>query len=139
MSTTHNEIFDAIKINFWSVYDTSTTKLSNICRQLAFAQGGICWFYISQPCQLSSPKISSSIFFYLIWFFIVDALQYLASSIIYAGFALYFERKNDQKKLKSIRDVDRKYRMNIIPSILFIIKLLLISKSSYIIIQLLTK
>ncbi len=139
MSATHDEIFEAIKSNFWAVYDTSTTKLSTICRQLAFAQGGICWFYISQSCQLNGSKVVSSIFFYLIWFFIVDALQYLANSIIYAGFALYFERKNDQKKLKNIRDVDRRFWMNIIPIILFIIKLLLISKSSYIIIQLLTK
>ena len=132
-------IVKAIKENFWNVYESHTIILSNICRQLAFAEGGICWFYISSPNSACHNTHISSIFFYLICFFIVDAVQYLANSIIYATAAYYFECKNNQNKVKNVRDVDRRHSMNIIPLILFVSKLVLISKSSYMIIQLLTK
>jgi hypothetical protein len=133
----NNEIFKAIKENFWSVYDTSTIKLSMICRQLAFAEGGICWFYILPSSHLHTSANVPSIFYYLIWFFIIDAIQYLANAAIYAFSALYFECKNNHNFLNNIRDLDRRRWMMIIPLILFAGKLFFISKSSYMIIQLL--
>lgn len=138
-STLNNEIFNAIKHNFWSVYESHTVILSNICRQLAFAEGGICWFYISNVNHLRPSTEISSIFFYLILFFIVDALQYLVNSIIYASVAFYYERKNNKNEISNVRDVDRQHWMNIIPMLIYAGKLFLISKSSYLIIHLLIK
>lgn len=134
----NNEIFKAIKENFWSVYESHTVILSNICRQLAFAEGGICWFYMSDVNHLC-PNTTYHIFFYLILFFIVDALQYLANSIIYAGVAFYYERKNNKNEISNVRDVDRRHWMNIIPMLIYAGKLFLLSTSSYLIIQLLVK
>lgn len=140
MITNQDKIFDAIKINFWDVYESSTTKLSNICRQLAFAEGGICWFFITQKYALScSTNNISWILIFLVLFFLFDALQYLASSIIYAGAAYYYEYRNRHDLLKNTKDVDRRWYMNIFPLILFLIKLFLITMASCFLIQLLLK
>jgi len=40
------EIEREINNKFWAVYTKNTKTLSSICRQLAFAEGGICWFYL---------------------------------------------------------------------------------------------
>lgn len=133
------EIFNTIKKNFWSVYESNTTILSNICRQLAFAEGGICWFFKTPASQSCFSNEVSSILMLLVVFFLIDGMQYLANSMIYGGAALYYECKNNKGLLKNIRDVDRKHSMNILPLILFFIKLIFLSIASCLIIKLLIK
>lgn len=136
MTSQGDKIFDAIKANYWDAFDFSTATLSNICRQLAFAEGGICWFYISHSCITKSNI--SSIFLWLIWFFIFDALQYFFSSIISFAAGCYFEYKNEHGKLKNIKNVERTHKMNAPSHILFLIKLVPLSYSSYLLIEILT-
>lgn len=47
----------SIKEKFWDVYASNTGTLSSICRQLAFAEGGICWFYIQDSSFTPSIKL----------------------------------------------------------------------------------
>ncbi|MBI2786454.1 MAG: hypothetical protein HYX60_09210 [Legionella longbeachae] len=37
----NEEFEETINKKFWSVYSNNTSNLSSICRQLAFAEGGI--------------------------------------------------------------------------------------------------
>ena len=62
----------SIKEKFWDVYASNTGALSSICRQLAFAEGGICWFYIQDSSFTIEIKL---ILTFLLLFFIADASQ----------------------------------------------------------------
>jgi hypothetical protein len=58
-----SEIQKRIDKLFWAPYSSQTITLSNICRQLAFAEGGICFFFI-KPAGYQ-PMISQDIGFTL--------------------------------------------------------------------------
>lgn len=135
MSKLNDEIFSAIKVNYWDDFNFSTATLSNICRQLAFAEGGICWFFISQSCDTNITSNVSNIFLWLVVFFILDASQYLLSSIISFIAACYFEYQNDRKTINNARDVDRTHWMNIPSHLIFLIKLTPLTYSSYLLIN----
>lgn len=84
-----SKIKTAIEKEIWSVYNSNTSILSGICRQLAFAEGGVCWFFKSPTGQLSAEVIF--ILKFLILFFAFDALQYFFAAAIYWLVAKYYE------------------------------------------------
>lgn len=63
---------------YWRDFQVYTDKLSTVCRQLAFAEGGIFWIFF----QKNVPEFVLPGFFFLILYFGFDVLQY------------YFGRKN---------------------------------------------
>lgn len=131
-----DEIKAAINEEIWSIYDSNTTTLSGICRQLAFAEGGICWFFKSSTCQLSPDVIF--ILKFLILFFVLDASQYFLAAAIYWLVAKYYECRNARGQIKKSEEIVRKGWMNRVSSLLFLAKIVFLSIASYYTIKLLT-
>lgn len=131
-----DEIKAVINEEIWSIYDSNTTTLSGICRQLAFAEGGICWFFKSPTCQFSTDVIF--ILKFLIFFFVLDALQYFLAAAIYWLVAKYYEYRNACGQIKKSDEIVRKGWMNRVSSLLFLAKIVFLSIASYYTIKLLT-
>jgi len=136
MPLKENEIKTAINEEIWSIYDSNTKILSGICRQLAFAEGGICWFFKSSSCQLSQDVIF--ILKFLIIFFALDAAQYFLAVIIYWFVAKYYECCNSRRLIKNSKEIDRSGWMSRGSSLLFLAKIVFIAIASYYTINLLT-
>jgi hypothetical protein len=132
-----NDIASAINEEIWSIYNSNTQTLSNICRQIAFAEGGICWFYKLPLYPLPSNVVL--ILKFLVWFFLLDALQYFIAVTLYWLVAKHYECRNKQKLLKKPSEVVRTWWMNRPSSVLFLAKIICLTFSSYYVILLLTK
>ena len=130
IDNTSVDISKAITENFWSIYSLSTATLSNVCRQLAFAEGGVCWFFKYPTNQACFSENITSILMYLILFFAADVLQCLISSIVYWIFGKYYESQHRRGKLKDTSKVYRKWYMNIFSIPFFVIKLIMLTYAS---------
>jgi len=107
MTKNNDEIKDKIKSRFWLVYNKNTSTLSSICRQLAFAEGGICWFFLTfeGSCISNVSRIPIEIkiiLIFLVLFFIFDALQYLILATYNKIFAEFYEQKLEEEVIKNV-------------------------------------
>lgn len=127
MTNLDDQIRKKIKEQFWDHYATQGSTLSNICRQLAFAEGGICWFYISG--QDLHADVIKFILKVLITFFIFDIFQYLYSVSIYYVVAKCYER--NLKLYKDDTDIKKPPWINIPAVIFFIFKIVALFLASY--------
>lgn len=85
---------------YFAEYEIYTDKLSDVCRQLAFAEGGAFW--ILKP---STGNISTIIIlglFSLVLYFILDTLQYYFGKVDYEKLAEKYKKKlKDNPGMKS--------------------------------------
>ncbi|HVE44789.1 MAG TPA: hypothetical protein VNC84_06620 [Gammaproteobacteria bacterium] len=130
------EIEATIDEEIWSVYDSNTKIFSAICRKLAFAEGGICWFFKSQANHL--PPDIIFILKFLILFFASDALQYFLAATIYWSVGKYYEYCNAHGLIKTPKQVVKQAWMNRASLLLFLVKIVFLVIASYCTIKLLT-
>ncbi|GGI92293.1 hypothetical protein [Legionella impletisoli] len=127
------KIESAIKDKFWNVYGNNTARLSGICRQLAFAEGGICWFFLSNPSAGISLDLKIILTF-LVFFFIADAGQYFMLAMNNKKLAMLYEAKLDKKLIYSKEEIIRPIWINSSGDICFGIKLLFLGIASILLI-----
>lgn len=129
------EIQKAINDEFWDLYTKNSSTLSSICRQLSFAEGGICWLFLKPGCPgyIITPDVIIILIF-LVLFFIFDACQYLSLANNNKFIALLYEKKLEEGKLKDKKDVTRPSWINYSASVCFVIKLCCIGVSSFLLI-----
>lgn len=131
------KLYEYVDKHFWSIYNRDTTTLSNTCRQLALAEGGICWVIISSnyPSLISFFQINT-VLIMLVLFFIFDAAQYLFSSRAFKTLAKHYNDQisdniiTDQKELKIPQGI------NTVANVCFILKLSTLSLTSLFLIYL---
>lgn len=128
-----NEIEDSIKNKFWDVYACNTSSLSSICRQLAFAEGGICWFYIKDS---HFPMEIKLILTFLLLFFISDACQYYFLAANNKKQAEFYEDLLNRKEpvITNKNQIQRPITINSSGNIFFGIKLFSIAIASFLLI-----
>jgi hypothetical protein len=108
--------------------DPSNTKtLSSICRQLAFAEGGICWFYL-HGCNF--PIEIKLILTFLLFFFIADASQYYYLAINNKKQAEFYEDLLNRKIITAKEQVQRPIKINSSGNFCFLLKLFSIAIAS---------
>lgn len=127
-------IESTIKEKFWNVYGNNTARLSSICRQLAFAEGGICWFYLSKSSSVGISLDLKIILTFLVLFFIADAGQYFILAMNNKKLAMLYEAKLDKKLISSKEEIIRPIWINSSGDICFGIKLLFIGMASILLI-----
>ncbi|WP_412754905.1 hypothetical protein [Legionella donaldsonii] len=125
------KIEEAIKNKFWTVYNNNTSKLSSICRQLAFAEGGICWFYISND---SFPFEIKLILIFLLLFFMADAGQYFLLAMNNKKQAEFYEYLLEQGTITSPEQILRPIKINSSGNFCFGLKLFLLTVASILLI-----
>lgn len=106
----YEEIEETINNKFWNVYSDNTSKLSKICRQLAFAEGGICWFYINNKHFSIQIKLTLTL---LLLFFIADAFQYFLLAINNKKYAELYEDLLSREIIKKKEQIHRPASINI--------------------------
>lgn len=135
-STKNNEkIKKAISENFWEVYGKNTAKLSSICRQLAFAEGGICWFFLKPDNPDKIPMDIKIILLFLVLYFILDACQYLTLAIYNKAIALFYEEKVKDGTIKTHSQITRPSWINSSGEVCFLLKLFSIGIASFFLIE----
>ncbi len=122
-----DEIEACIKEKFWDIYASNTGDLSNICRQLAFAEGGICWFYIQDSSFTIEIKI---ILTFLLGFFIADASQYYFLATNNKKQAKFYENLLNINLITSKEQIQRPIEINTSGNICFQLKLVSIAIAS---------
>ncbi len=127
-----SEITHAID-ELWNEYSLNTDSLSKVCRQLAFAEGGLCWFF--KTPQSTFPSQIINVLFFLILYFLLDAFQYLISAVLYKNLAKYYEKRNENNLLKNKNDVKRPACINFPAKICFILKIVSLSYASLLLIK----
>jgi len=105
------EIENEINNKFWEVYADTTSRLSSICRQLAFAEGGICWFFLTDNTHRLSLDIKIILIF-LVVFFIFDACQYLTLAMYNKIVALLYEEHLKNGLIKNKDQITRPVWIN---------------------------
>lgn len=128
------EIEKTISENFWEVYLKNTSTLSSICRQLAFAEGGICWFFLKFD---NNEKITSDIkiiLIFIVLFFIFDACQYFTLGMYNKIIALFYEQKLEENIIKNKNQITRPPWINSSGNFCFVAKLFCIGIASFFII-----
>lgn len=130
---TKEEIEKNIKEKFWDVYASNTSSLSSICRQLAFAEGGICWFYIQNSYIPIGIKV---ILTFLLMFFISDACQYFSLAANNKKQAEFYEEllHREEPMITTKEQVLRPIKINSSGNIFFGIKLFSIAIASLLLI-----
>lgn len=135
LNKTKEKIQNKIDDMFWSVYGNNTSTLSSICRQLSFAEGGICWFFMKvnddKTIMTTDIKI---ILIFLVLYFIFDACQYLALAIYNKAIALLYEQQLHDGSLTTDASVKRPSWINSTANVCFIMKLICISLGSFLLI-----
>lgn len=126
-----DKIEKSISENFWEVYGNNTAKLSSICRQLAFAEGGICWFFMKPENQGVVTTDIKIILLFLVLFFILDACQYLTLAIYNKAIALFYEDKVKDGTIKSDRQITRPPWINSSDEVCFVLKLFCLGIASF--------
>lgn len=126
---------EEIDQKFWVIYDKNTKMVSVICRQLAFGEGAICWFFKSDKvfsCGTNYTNLFPSqiniILFFLILFFLFDVIQYLIASGIYWCVAKMYEKNFPRK------NIQREGWMNLPSKVCFFLKLIFLTIASFILI-----
>lgn len=130
---TKNELEKVIKEEFWEVYHKTTSKLSNICRQLAFAEGGVCWFFLKE-CGQSLPLDIKIILTFLVFFFIFDACQYFVLAINNKNLAMIYEKQVKKQIITSKSEIFRPAWINHPANFCFTLKLFSIGIASFLLI-----
>lgn len=125
------EIENEISNKFWNVYSRNTTTLSSICRQLAFAEGGICWFFLRVEQLPKIPLDIKIILMFLVLFFIFDACQYFVLSIYNKIIASIYEKLLSDGLLTNKNDVTRPPWINYPGNFCFGMKLFCIGIASF--------
>lgn len=121
------EIEASIKEKFWDVYACNTSSLSSICRQLAFAEGGICWFYLQNSTFSIEIKL---ILTFLLLFFVADASQYYFLAENNKKQAEFYEDLLNREIITTKEQVQRPMEINSSGNICFRLKLFLIAIAS---------
>lgn len=88
---------------YWNEFQAYTDKLSTVCRQLAFAEGGIFWIFF----QKNAPGFIVLGFFFLILYFVFDVLQYYFGRNECLEFAEKAQEKYETNKNISFRDIKK--------------------------------
>lgn len=122
-------IQDAIDEKIWSIYNSNTTALSNLCRQLAFAEGGICWFF-KLPNTPLSPEVKITLMLIAV-FFMLDALQYFVAVLIFWSVAKYYEYRHGRKELVRSDQIVKKWWMSRFSFLFFLAKIACLMLASY--------
>lgn len=126
-----NKIKSAID-ELWGEYIVNTTILSTVCRQLAFGEGAVCWFFKNSSGNL--PIDIKNILLFLVLYFISDVLQYLTSTIIYWNYAKFYEYKNNKQFLKNEDDITKPEWINAPSRAFFILKIFFLGIASFLLI-----
>lgn len=124
---------EEIRKKFWTAYSNNTSTLSNICRQLAFAEGGICWLFLTiggKNLQII-PLDIKVILLFLVLFFIFDACQYFCLAFYNKIIAFLYEEKVNDKSIKKKADITRPVWINYPGSFCFGMKLFCIGTASF--------
>lgn len=119
----------------WKEYEIYTDKVSSVCRQLAYAEGGVLWIIFN-----ANPN--KAIFFgflFLILYFICDAIQYYSGMRSHYKLAKEHQKKyeRDREKLK-LADVKKSSSTNRTVKQFFYAKLVFIGIASFMFIGLFT-
>lgn len=117
-----------IKELFWDEYKKSTSTFSSICRQLAFAEGGICWLFKTQGQKL--PLIFLITLTFLVVFFILDAWQYHEISRTYRKCARKYEKEVEEGRITAVTEIYKDTGTNKSSKRLFNAKLYVLSGAS---------
>ena len=104
-------------------YEDLSGKLSDINRQLCFAGFAIIWIFNKSIGDFSVPQDLYLPAFLLCSALFVDLLQYIVSS---ASWYIYYLRKRNSHNGDDSIDVDEPEKLNIIPWLLFFIKIILL-------------
>ncbi|WP_454784687.1 hypothetical protein [Legionella sp. WA2024007413] len=127
------EIELEIHKKFWAVYSDNTKTLSSICRQLAFGEGGVCWFFIQEAYFSFEIKL---ILTFLLLFFVADAGQYLFLATNNKKQAEFYEEllnRNDPV-ITNKEQVQRPIKINSAGNICFGLKLISLAIASLLLI-----
>jgi hypothetical protein len=130
------DLYKYIDKTIWSIHQRDTKILSNTCRQLALAEGGMCWVIISSSYLNFKPYQMNLILLYLLLFFIFDALQYLTTSVLYKRFAKSYNKKVEENKIKDIQNIKLPNWVNSPANVFFILKIMILLSSSLLLISL---
>lgn len=104
-------------------YEELSGKLSDINRQLCFAGFAIIWIFNKSIGDFSVPQDLYLPAFLLCSSLFADLLQYIISS---ASWYIYYLRKRSNNNNDETIEVDEPEKLNIIPWILFFIKISLL-------------
>jgi hypothetical protein len=118
----------------WKEYETYTDKVSTVCRQLAYAEGGILWIVFN----INSNRCIFLVFLFLILYFIFDVIQYYIGMRNYYKLAQEHQKKyeRDGEKLK-VADIEKPSSTNRTEKQCLYVKLILIGIASVLFIGLL--
>jgi hypothetical protein len=95
MVETHDNGSDAISDDNWKTVREYTAETSKVCRQLAFAIGGVLVVFLSK----STSILLSTTLAMLIMYFFLDVIQYLLATCLNKDYAeQYDENKLAQKR-----------------------------------------
>lgn len=123
---------EEIRKKFWNPYSNNTSTLSNICRQLAFAEGGICWFFFTAGKKLQILTLDIKvILLFLVLFFIFDACQYFCLAFYNKIIAFFYEEKVNDRSIKRQADITRPIWINYPGNFCFGMKLFCIGMASF--------
>lgn len=125
------KIEKVIEENFWDVYGKNTSMLSSICRQLAFAEGGICWFFLRSENSQQITLDVKIILTLLVLFFIFDASQYFVIAMYNKIIAMIYEQQVTDKVLVRKNQVIRPIWINYPGNVCFILKLCCLGMASF--------
>ncbi|OAI49228.1 hypothetical protein AYO45_00585 [Gammaproteobacteria bacterium SCGC AG-212-F23] len=119
--------------DLWEKYATNTGFLSKVSRQLAYAQGGLCWFF-KTPYGTFSPSILV-ILCCLIGYFFLDVFQYFFTACLYWWFANFYAKRNDKQLIGSEKDIKLPYWINWPGKICLVLKIVLLGIASFLLIK----
>lgn len=132
-------LYQYVKDHFWSVRNFSAQTLSSTCRQLALAEGGLCWLIKSSASYSLISCQTNGVLIALVLFFIFDAMQYLISSIKYHDLAERYDHEILNKNITKIEELKEPKKINRTANIFFTIKLFILSAASLTLIYLILK
>lgn len=122
---TTKKIEKKISDTFWKPYDINTICVSQICRQLAFGEGAICWLF-KEPNQtlIVFPESIIWALTFLVLYFILDIFQYLFATVLYYSAAKFCEYLCEIDVIKTEEDVKSPPGINFLPKLCFYLKLI---------------
>ena len=125
----YKKISQVIYEKFWVDYAANTTLLSKGCRQIAFGEGALCWFFKSPTASFPQPIYS--VLYFLMFFVIFDILQYFVSQEIYRYIAKKYEKKLNSGLLNNENEVIKNNWINFPGRFCFLMKFLFLCVSSF--------
>lgn len=113
---------------FWDEYEENTKLLSNVTRQLAFAEGGVFWILKGTNNELSIIELLG--FFALFLFFVFDVMQYYFAKRDYYKWSKSCEDMSDKNPNLKLTDIEKLPEVNENAKNFFNLKLISITIAS---------